>query len=104
MSRPNFITQEDIDRWSLKIDQDPNISKGLASSDAIREVCYSGQYLVEQLQLLNCPDYLIGQIQFSAGAACFGKDPWEIHLQVLNDYKLGKLQFDLISEDFNHIN
>lgn len=98
MPRPDFITEEDILRWNKAIDSSPQIPKEMAQSALIKELCYAGIYLSEQLVNLKCPDSLIFRIQFSAGKASYGKDPWDVHLQFLEGYKNNELDFE---EDTN---
>lgn len=101
MSRPEFITNEDITRWSDNIDNDPNISVGLAQSALIREVCYAGLWLCEQLEELNCPEELILRIQYTAGKLSFGRDAWEVHIKMLEDYKSDTLEYEIDSLELN---
>jgi hypothetical protein len=94
MSRPEYVTNEDLSRWSEKIDNDPLMSPGLAQNPLIREVCYAGRWLCERLESLNCPDEMIGRIMYTAGEICFGRpDPWEIHRDILARYMAGELEF-----------
>lgn len=95
MSRPESVTYEDILRWSDKIDNDPLMDQTLAQNPIIREVCYAGQWLVDRLDELNCPDHLIGRIMYTAGKLSFGrKDPWAIHQQILSEYVDGTLEYE----------
>jgi thymidine kinase len=94
MSRPEFVSNEDLDRWSEVIDNDERIPKHVAQAVLIREVCYAGLYLVEQLEKLNCPDDLSVRIQWQGGKASFGRDPWEVHQKLLEDYIDNKLLFE----------
>lgn len=86
MSRPESVENEDIIRWSEIIDNDPNISVGLAQSPIIREVMYAGLWLSEQLANINCPDEIITRIQYTAGQLSFGREPWTIHQDLLDRY------------------
>jgi hypothetical protein len=93
--RPESITNEDLQRWSEIIDNDPLLDANLAKNPIIREVCYAGQYLAEKLTELNCPDHIIGRIMFTAGRLCFGqKDPWAIHQMILNQFMDNSLQYE----------
>ena len=92
MPRPSFITNEDLERWSVEFDK---LDELYRDSAIIKEVCFAGLYLSEQLELLNCPDELIVRIQFTAGKLSYGHDPWEIHNSILTDYKNNQLTFDL---------
>ena len=93
MSRPGFITAADIARWSKEIDEDKSLPPNLSKSPVIREVCFAGFWLSEQLSELNCPKSLIVRIQYTAGKISFGRDAWEIHQQFLDGYKNNKLDF-----------
>lgn len=94
MPRPNFITNDDICRWSNSIDSDQTLPKELVKSPIVREVCYAGFWLAEQLMDLKCPDPLIFRIQWTAGKLSFGRDAWDVHIQIMNDYKNNKLVFE----------
>lgn len=100
MQRPEFISDEDIARWSKNIDQDLYISPELAASPIIREVCYAGLWLCEKLEKLGCPEILITRIQWTAGKISFGRDIWEVHQEILREYETNSLSFE---EDFNEI-
>ena len=101
MRRPDFISNTDIARWSAELDSDPDISPDLVSEPIIREVCYAGMWLVEQLQKEHCPNELIDRIQYSAGKSSFGKDPWEIHQNFLGGYRNNKLDFQIDPSNMN---
>jgi len=102
MSRPNTITNEDLDRWSEIIDNDPLVPTSMSQNPIIREVCYAGQWLADKLTELNCPDHLIGRMMYTAGRLCFGrKDPWEVHLDMLNRFVDGTLEFEMEPDEVN---
>jgi len=101
MSRPDFVTNEDLARWSENIDNDPLVDTVLVQSPIIREVCYSGLWLCEKLEELLCPRELIGRIQFTGGRLSFGRDPWLVHQELLQLYIDGELNFELNSEKTN---
>lgn len=95
MSRPEFVTNEDLIRWSDKIDNDSLMDVQLAQNPIVREVCYAGQWLSEKLTELNCPSVLIGRIMWTGGALCFGRrDPWIIHRDLLDKYIDGTLEYE----------
>lgn len=94
MSRPDFVTNEDLLRWSENIDNDPRIPVGLAQTAIIREVMYAGLWLAEKLEELGCPEFLIPRIQFSAGRASFGRDTWEVCQEMLDLYASNKLEIE----------
>jgi len=101
MSRPEFISNEDIARWSENIDNDPRIPEAIANSPIIREVCYAGLWLSEQLEELKCPEDLIVRIQHAAGGLSFGRDIWDTHQKVLESYKNNEMEFETELIDMN---
>ena len=102
MPRPESITYEDLLRWDETIDNDPLMSPAMAENPVIREVCYAGQWLVDRLNELNCPDHLIGRMMWTAGRICFGrKDPWEVHQDILTRFIDGTLEFEMDPEETN---
>lgn len=94
MPRPNFVTEEDISRWSENIDTDPGMPKSLATIPLIREVCYAGLWLCDELEKLECPDFLMIRIQDAAGRLSYGRDPWEVSEELLQRYKNDELIFE----------
>ena len=93
MQRPNFISNKDIARWNIELINDPIIPQDLIKSPLIKEVCYAGMWLVEELTKLKCPVETITDLQYSAGKASFGKDVWEIHQKFLAEYNDNKIKF-----------
>lgn len=93
-NRPSFVTQEDLVRWDQSIESDERIPKYFTDMPELREVCYAGLYLGEQLEKLECPEALIVRIQYSAGKSSFGNDVWEVHLSVLEKYKNSELEIE----------
>ena len=97
MSRPENITNEDIIRWEEIMKDDPllkSLPSGLAESPILKEVCYAGLWLSERLMDLSCPLHLSLRVQFHAGKLSFGRDAWEVHQQILQDYIDNKLMFE----------
>lgn len=94
MPRPNFITNHDIMRWSNLIDREKNMPLEVYNSPIVREVCYAGMWLIEELDKLNCPDIISVRIQWTAGKLSYGRDPWEVHQQILQDYNNNTLVFE----------
>lgn len=89
MSRPEFVTEEDIERWSKAIDL--TLPSALSKNLFFREVCYAGQWLGENLELLGClPDFSF-RIVYTAGQLSHGKDPWEIVQTILKAYQANEL-------------
>jgi hypothetical protein len=95
MSRPEFVSNEDIIRWADNIDNDVNIPKILANEPLMREVMYSGLWLAEQLKQLQCNDALIPRIQYLAGSLSFGHDPWVVVQEVLQAYNNNDLEYEM---------
>jgi hypothetical protein len=94
MLRPNFVTEDDILRWSNIIDNDPDMPKSLANSPTIREVCYAGLWLCDELEKLECPEFVIVRIQDTAGRLSFGRDAWDVSAKLLESYKNNELVFE----------
>lgn len=94
MRRPDFVSHEDILRWDDSIKNDKTISESLLSVTMIKEVCYCGLWLSEELDKLKCPHDIIVRIQWTAGKLSFGRDMWETHQQMLEDYKNNNLIFN----------
>lgn len=99
MSRPEFVTNEDIIRWTQNIDNDPEMPPVLIDNPIIKEVCFAGLWLSEELSKLGCPSDRITRIQFMAGRLCFGRDPWVVVQRVLDTYKNDQIKF---SEDYDN--
>lgn len=99
--RPKFITKKDVERWDKEINESKDVPKELTQYPIIREICYSGLYLAEKLSELQCPESLIERIQFAAGKASFGNDPWYIHQKFISDYENSKLDLDTDLKDLN---
>jgi hypothetical protein len=101
MKRPEIISNEDILRWSENIDNDSRIPESIKKSAIMREVCYAGLWLAEQLEELKCPEDLIIRIQHAAGGLSFGRDIWETHQSVLESYKNDEMEFETELADMN---
>lgn len=101
MHRPDFVTSEDLSRWDTEIDNDPNLPPLLAANPLIREVCYAGQWLGEELDKLKCPDDIVIRILFTAAQLAFGRDIWEVHQQMLTAYKNNELEYETDSKELN---
>ncbi len=95
MSRPKSVTNEDLLRWSEKIQRDPLMGSAIMQSDVVKEVCFAGFWLSERLKELQCNETLIGRIIYTAGRMCFGQeDPWDIHRILLTEYVDGTLIYE----------
>ncbi len=104
MPRPDFIKESDINRWTKLISEDPFIPKELLSSKVLLEVCMAGLWLCEELEKLECHEVLIGRIQWTAGKISYGKDPWEVHISILEEYKNNTLVIELENEENSSLN
>ena len=94
MSRPEFVTEEDIERWQNDLDNDDQLPKTLLASSIIKEVCFAGLWLVEELEKLNCPDDILIRIQWTHGQLSYGRDTWKTAQTLLEGYRKGELIFE----------
>jgi hypothetical protein len=94
MLRPNFVTENDILRWDNIINNDPLMPEALATVPTIREVCYAGLWLCDELSKLECPNFVIVRIQDTAGRLSFGRDTWDVSTKLLESYKNNELVFE----------
>jgi hypothetical protein len=101
MKRPEFVSDNDLSRWNENIKNDPNLPPSLLANPIIKEVCYAGQWISEELKKLQCPDVLIVRIMHAAGGLSFGRDIWDTHKIVLEKYKNNELDFEPEPFDMN---
>jgi hypothetical protein len=96
----HFLTDEQLQRYDeqIKIDK---IEKEVCQDPTLLEVIYAGLWLVEQLRAIQCPDEYIVRIQYSAGAASFGRDTWEVHQHYLQAYHNNEVEFE---QDLDNLN
>jgi len=87
--RPSNISNQDLSRWDEVLKQDPLLEDNIL----LKEVCYAGQYLAEKLTELKCSEDLIVRIVYTAGSLSFGRDPWEVHLEILSAYLDNSLKY-----------
>jgi len=87
-----YLTNEKLAEYDSAIDDDPFIPKEYKDNFVIREVCRAGLYLCDELDILGCPMNLIIRIQYTAGKLSFGRDPWQMHLFILDEYKNNRLE------------
>ena len=101
MSRPNFITNENIIEWSQQINEE--LPSEMSDDPLLREVCLAGKWLVSELSKLECTDDISARIQYTAAKNSFGREPWAVHQQFLQGYKNNELIFesDPDSSDLN---
>jgi hypothetical protein len=96
------VTLDKIKKYDSNIDNDPSMPSHLKDVPVIREVCRAGQYLIEELDKLQCPESILVRIQWTAGKMSYGRDPWEIHHMILEKYKSDTLVFE--SDDSQILN
>ena len=60
-------------------------------------------WLTEQLVALQCPEECIARIQYTAGKLTFGRDIWTVFQEMVESYKLNKMEFEP-DPDPNNIN
>ena len=101
MTRPTTLSYQDFQRWETNIQQDSGIPASIKKNPIIMEVLFAGLWLAEELSRLLCPPEYITRIQYTAGQISFGRDPWEVHLDVLERYKSNELQFDPDPDNLN---
>lgn len=101
MIRPDFISDEDIARWSEELYNDPKIPNELIDEPILKEVCLAGMWLSEKLDELGCPNEMITRIQFGAGKHSYGRDIWMVHKQFLDDYCNGITTIDIDRNNMN---
>jgi len=100
MYRPEYITEQDIERWNQVLLKNSDIPLSKIPS-IILELSYAGFWISEFLEKLNCDPVLITRIQFTAGKYSFGKDIWKAHDEILQLFINGELSFE---EEFNQLN
>lgn len=98
MNRPDFVTNEDILRWSETLNNEPAHVRQFASFDLLREVLYASFWMAESLKKEGCSDELIVRIQYTMGALSFGHDPWQIAQEMLQAYQNNEMEFEI---DYN---
>jgi hypothetical protein len=98
MPRPDFITDSDIERWTMMLDYETRMPKAAFESMGFKEMCFSGMWLGEELEKLGCPELLVVRILFTAGKLSFGRDAWEVSIMVLEKYKNNELQIEAESD------
>lgn len=93
MKRPDFVTNEQINRWGEALDKDNMVPDFFKKADLLREIMYAGFWLMEELVALKCEPHVIVQVQFTHGAMSYGNDTWKIADELLVAYKKGELEF-----------
>lgn len=86
MSRPSFITDEQIAAWDHNIENDDKIPSEFKNIVILKEVMRSSLWLAEELDKIKCERTLIVQFQFTHGRLSFGRDPWEQSELLLSEY------------------
>lgn len=101
MKRPDFVTNQDLERWSNKIQEDEEITPELTSQPIIMELMFAGLWLCEELEKEGCPEEFISRIQNTAGQISFGRDIWQVHLDMLDKYKTSQLDYEIDLSELN---
>lgn len=101
MRRPDFVTNEDLERWLRKIQQDEELVPEIVSQPILMELCYAGSWLCEELEKEGCPEEFISRIQITAAQIAFGRDIWQVHLDMLDKYKNSQLDYEVDVSDLN---
>lgn len=104
MSRPEFITEQDLARWLDNINQNSITKSYVAVMPELQEVIYAGLWLAENLALLKCNPVLIARIRYTAGQLSFGKDAWDIHQEMLHAYRNNELEFEIDYDEDEVVN
>lgn len=100
MKRPDFVTDEEISRWTEELENDELTPSPFKDEVLLREIIFSGMWLVEKLQDLDCPDHHIVQLQFAHGFESFGVDCWKKAEEILLAYENGEVDFSEADEDY----
>jgi len=101
MARPEHISNEDIARWDTLIDNDTNIPSAIAKNAVVREVCYAGQWLSEELTKLKCKEEFIVRITYTMGQLSFGRDAWVVAQSMLDAFKANELEYEVELSELN---
>lgn len=103
--RPDFISQNDINKWLEVIKNDESIPKNLfVENEELLEVCLAGLWLCEELDKQSCPAEIMIRVQYTAAQLSYKKDPWEIHQFILKQYNSNNLIFEDSEEDSLQLN
>ena len=94
MKRPDFVTDEDLARWSDNVDNDPHLPDALKENPIFRELGYAGLWLDEELAKLGCPSSLRVRITYTAAKSSYGRDIWAVHQLYLTSFEKNELQFE----------
>lgn len=89
MTYPDFISQKDIDRWDQQIEKELDSIVGILP--LVKDTCRAGLWLSEQLKEQKCPEDFIVHILYHGGKLSFGRDPWEVHQLLLQQYNNNEL-------------
>ena len=92
MNRPVDVTEEDIKQWEVERQA---FIRNEANESILREppaeIWYAGNWLLRQLEALNCTKELADEIAFAAGQRqAYAKDYWQTVIEVVENYKKGQ--------------
>ncbi len=100
--RPDFITDEDIARWDISIDNDTELTDvvgaDFAKNPVTREVLYTSLWMTEILNKMNLTPAIIAASQNVLGQQSFGADPWQVADVIINCFTK-KDEADVIKAD-----
>lgn len=94
MTRPNSVTNDDIIRWTKILESDSHVPREFITTPILKEVCLAGLWLTEELEKLKCPELILVRIQWTAGKLSYGRDPWDVHQEILKGYIDNTLIFE----------
>lgn len=63
---------------------------GAEAIAVIKEVMKAGCWLEDELQAAGAPETERRALGFAHGQLCFGRDPWQMAVQVFDGYKAGQ--------------
>lgn len=90
MSKPSFVSDEEIAELDKKISLDINGTmldmESFIQNSAYRDVMRAGLWMTQELLKQGCNEVLVVQFQYTFGKESFGFDPWEKAQELLNAY------------------
>lgn len=90
MSKPSFVTDEEIAEFDKKINEDiQNTALDMESflrNQCTREMLRAGLWLTQELTKQGCNEVLAVQFQYTFGQEAFRCEPWEKAQELLTAY------------------
>ena len=90
----HFLTDQQYQEYLTIIEQDQTTTDLIKTTPQLKEVVLAGVWLSDELKKLNCHPSLLFRIHYTAGQLSYGKDPWQVHQDILEKYKNNQLQWD----------